>query len=406
MLTNDDKQNIMNEIVVLFEDYIVNNYLMIQNERFDEIIFQELYSILSLSYNKILDHQQLMEIKKIIYETLNICYRCIIPKRSYSKDLYIKKSFEKIKNRLEYLRNIPQPDQRTKEWYECRYNLLTASDFWKCFDTESNQNQIIYGKCKPLIVSDESETSINENSSLHWGQKYEPVSTALYEKMFDTEIEEFGCIPHSKYKFLGASPDGINVCEKSPLYGRLLEIKNPTSRVLTGIPKKDYWCQTQLQMEVCGLNECDLWETIFKEYENYNEYVNDGNDYNRCENGNYKGIILCFIINDKIIYKYPTLDISKQEYDKWEKDTILTYGENNWMKNIYWKLENYKKTLILRNKFWFNKILNHVTELWNTIIKERVDGYEHRAPKKRIKSNNDPKPEFQPKVCLIKLCDL
>ena len=94
MLTNDDKQNIMNEIVVLFEHYIVNNYLTIQSEKFDEIIFQELYSILSLSYNKILDHQQLMEIKKIIYETLNICYRCIIPKRSYSKDLYIKKSLK------------------------------------------------------------------------------------------------------------------------------------------------------------------------------------------------------------------------------------------------------------------------------------------------------------------------
>ena len=43
--------------------------------------------------------------------------------------------------------------------------------------------------------------------------------------------------------------------------------KNPTTRKLSGTPKKEYWIQMQLQMEVWDLDECDFLETVFKEYE-------------------------------------------------------------------------------------------------------------------------------------------
>ena len=56
----------------------------------------------------------------------------------------------------------------------------------------------------------------------------------------------------------------------------MLEIKNPTSREITGIPKEDYWIQMQLQMETCNLNECDFLETVFKEYETEEEFMADG----------------------------------------------------------------------------------------------------------------------------------
>ena len=69
------------------------------------------------------------------------------------------------------------------------------------------------------------------------GEKYEPVSTIYYEWINNTKVDEFGCIPHNEYSFLGASPDGI-VCDiSSNLYGRMLEIKNVVSREITGIPK-------------------------------------------------------------------------------------------------------------------------------------------------------------------------
>ena len=81
-----------------------------------------------------------------------------------------------------------------------------------------------------------------------------------YEKTYNTTVGDFGCISHTDYEYIAASPDGINIDDTSPLYGRMLEIKNTVSRVITGIPKLEYWIQMQIQMEVCDLNECDFLE--------------------------------------------------------------------------------------------------------------------------------------------------
>ena len=88
----------------------------------------------------------------------------------------------------------------------------------------------------------------------------------------------------------------------SSRYGRLLEIKNVKSREIDGTVSKPYWIQTQVQMEVCDLNECDFLETKFIEYENYNSYVNDiveleysddsDSDEINTVTCNYKGVIL------------------------------------------------------------------------------------------------------------------
>jgi predicted phage-related endonuclease len=107
---------------------------------------------------------------------------------------------------------------------------------------------------------------VNVNSPLHWGQKFEPLSVLIYERDYNTKVEDFGCIQHPKYNFIGASPDGIVTDKKSQKFGKMLEIKNVVSREITGIPKKEYWVQMQLQMEVCDLDECDFLETKFIEY--------------------------------------------------------------------------------------------------------------------------------------------
>ena len=79
-----------------------------------------------------------------------------------------------------------------------------------------------------------------------------------YEKVYNTRLYEMGCMKHPTLAFLGASPDGINCLENHPLYGRMLEIKNPVSREITGVPKDEYWVQMQLQMEVANLDRCDF----------------------------------------------------------------------------------------------------------------------------------------------------
>ena len=111
------------------------------------------------------------------------------------------------------LTHTPQPDQRTDEWYNMRNQLITASNIWKVFGTESSRNQLIYEKCS-VPVNFSSCGRVNTSSPMHYGVKYEPVSTAIYEHMFDTTVGEFGCIRHERYDFIGASPDGINVDEE------------------------------------------------------------------------------------------------------------------------------------------------------------------------------------------------
>jgi putative phage-type endonuclease len=316
-----------------------------------------------------------------------------------------------LQEKIDYLRSIPQPEQRTPEWYSFRHNLITASNAYKAFEGQSTVNQLIYEKCQPLKTNsnDDKFSMVNVNSTFHWGQKYEPLSVQIYEYIYNTKVEDFGCIQHNTYKFLGASPDGINVKPESPLYGRMLEIKNIVNREITGIPKKEYWIQTQLQMEVCDLDECDFLETKFTEYENFKEFCDDGNE-EKTVKGEFKGIIMYFNTKEgRPFYLYKPLELlSYTEIDDWEEKMIEKYEseEHNmlWIKNHYWKLEKLSCVLILRNKKWFQDNIIQLEKVWNIILKERETGYEHRAPVKRVKKESTTKTEFQ--GCLLNIVKL
>ena len=304
-----------------------------------------------------------------------------------------------LQEKIDYLRSIPQPEQRTPEWYSFRHNLITASNAYKAFESQSTVNQLIYEKCQPLKTnpSDDKFSMVNVNSTFHWGQKYEPLSVQVYEYIYNTKVADFGCIQHNTYKFLGASPDGINVKQESPLYGRMLEIKNIVNREITGIPKKEYWIQTQLQMEVCDLDECDFLETKFTEYKNFKEFCDDGQE--KTLKDEFKGVIMYFTTKEgKPFYIYKPLKITcYTDIDNWEEEMIEKYESEEynmlWITNHYWKLEKLSCVLILRNKKWFQDNIEQLGKVWDIILKERETGYEHRAPNKRVKkesvSNNN-----------------
>lgn len=310
-----------------------------------------------------------------------------------------------LQTKIDYLRSIPQPVQRTPEWYSFRHNLITASNAYKAFESQSTVNQLIYEKCQPLKTNDDKFSMVNVNSTFHWGQKYEPLSVQIYEHIYNTTIEDFGCIQHNTYKFIGASPDGINVDINSNLYGRMLEIKNIVNREITGIPKKEYWIQTQLQMEVCDLDECDFLETKFTEYQSLSEFHNDGQE--KTLKDEFKGIIMYFSTKEgRPFYLYKPLEITNYtEIDIWEEQMIEKYEskEHNmlWIKNHYWKLEKISCVLILRNRKWFQDNIGQLENVWNIILKERETGYQHRAPAKRFKKDIVNSSNFQ--GCLLNI---
>lgn len=280
---------------------------------------------------------------------------------------------------LESLQNKPQPEQRTDAWYTFRHDHITASNAWKALGTVSSQNQLIYEKCQPLST-EKFAPSLTE-TPMSWGQKYEYVTTCLYEEKNQTTISSFGCIEHPTYTFLAASPDGIVTGPTN--YGRMIEIKNVVSREINGNPKKDYYIQMQLQMEVCDLDECDFVETKFTEYETEEAFLADDAK---------KGVIMAFVRDGEYVYQYMPLSVT--DYNAWMNEmyeSTSTCTSITWAKNIYWKLEVYSCILVKRQREWFQAAVPAFVSIWETILRERENGeFVKRAPKKRTKAKEDP----------------
>ena len=414
-LSDDDLGLLHEETLILIDEFIKSNPLLFSNPDFETIVYDHVQSILHFTINYRMyddddysgdnddcdedENETVMscQIDELINVAMHDYFKIIRPHRSY-KYSFIRKSpnLEKMKKKIEFLESLYQPEQKTDEWYSHRHGLITASSVWKAFGSQSVQNQLIYEKCMPFDPTKYSR--VNTESSLHWGQKYEVLSKQLYEEINGTKVQEFGCIRHPNplYYFIGASPDGINVCPLSPLYARMVEIKNVVSREITGIPKEDYWIQMQIQMEVCNLPECDFEETKFTEYEDEDAFnadsdeTNDSSKWNYNLNGKRRGVIVYFAKDEKPFYQYAPLNITtKAEFDEWFEETVNTHDNLTWIKNIYWRLEVYSCVLVLRNKEWFKNAVVKIEQLWKTIEIEKQTGFEHRAPKRNANAKKE-----------------
>ena len=380
-IETEDYDDLLESIVLLVEELITREPMLYSNPNFHNIILNEVSNLLKIQLENEVNSEML--IKCAVNEAMRHYYTVHNPRRSYNNSIIIKPpNINTIDKKIAYLKSIPQPEQRTNEWYLFRKKVLTASSIWKAYGSEKSKNQIIYDKCEPIDL--DKYNHVNMDSPMHWGQKYEDVSIEWYEKHYNTKVSEFGCIPHKDISYLAASPDGINTNPTSKRYGRMLEVKNIFNREITGIPKLEYWIQMQVQMEVCNLNECDFLETRFIEYDSYNDFMADGS-FTLSETDNIKGTIVCFIQNEKPLYEYAPLYLSQEEYEKWEEDIMEKHKEKVWLRNIYWKLDEISCVLVLRNKFWFNATKHILQEVWDSIEKERITGHKHRAPVSRSK---------------------
>jgi putative phage-type endonuclease len=380
-INKDDYNDLLETSAILIQDLIQTEPMLYISPKFHEILHSNVSELLEEQLSEVYDYDISDIIKEVVDIGISMYYTYISPKRSYKRSFIRNTSINKqtMTNKIEYLKNIPQPEQRTKEWYEFRYKFLTASSIWKAFISDSSRNQLIYDKCTPLNT--DKYKSFSTESPMHWGTRYEPVSIMLYERDYNTLVSDFGCIPHRTISFLAASPDGINTYINSERYGRMLEVKNIVNREITGIPKMEYWIQMQIQMEVCELNECDFLETRFIEYEDFEEFEKDG-DFTHTLDKKQKGIIMYFIKDGQPHYEYAPIGISKSEFDVWENDIMTKNNSITWMKNLYWKLDQLSCVLVLRNKMWFKAAVPILENVWNIIEKEKISGYEHRSPKR------------------------
>tara|TARA_B100001287_G_scaffold112540_1_gene94783 strand:+ start:560 stop:1864 length:1305 start_codon:yes stop_codon:yes gene_type:complete len=376
-LNDTEFSDIIETIEELFLIYIDDNSINMKDYKFVDTCTNTISNELYITWmdTNICTENNYDEIYHLVNSQINtllIKYNIVPYVSEYNNDNLNNKN--EIRKILKIINKIPQPQQRSTEWYKIRNNLISASSMWKIFKSDTTKRNLIIEKTKPKAYNNIYA------ASMEWGNKYEPVSIMIYEYMYNTKIGEFGCIPHSEYPFIGASPDGINIKEDNNLYGRMLEIKNIVNRDITGIPKEDYWIQTQIQMETCDLNYCDFLETRFTEYTE-NEFYND-------TISEYKGIILIFtknisnntdqsiydINNVKPIYEYYPINkcIDYQDIQSWisEKrdkymDDYILYTTN------YWKLDEISCVLIKRNKRWFNYALPIIKDTYDSIIENR-----------------------------------
>jgi putative phage-type endonuclease len=211
------------------------------------------------------------EFKNFIYQVFNTMHRIDKTRLNFDNEYkrilncnikvkspeYDELDIKNLLQQIQHIDNIPKHEQRSVEWYQFRRENITASSIG--YIDGSKGNSYYYQEVKKKC---ESDTKNLTGAAILHGIKYEPVATAIYERRNKVKVLEYGCLPHKYIPHLAASPDGIcDYSAQNPNYtGRMLEIKCPYSRQITGIIPDTYFYQIQVQLEVCDLNYCDFLE--------------------------------------------------------------------------------------------------------------------------------------------------
>jgi len=181
-------------------------------------------------------------------------------------------SLSKEKEDWRWLLTTAQVEQRTGEWYSETKNMITASEIASLWKGGRTRGTMVMSKVPSLsapVINKQGALRREHTGPMDWGVRYEPVVKQILEETLGAKIQELGRIRHRSVARVAASPDGLFVeCTKQPeLVGTLVEIKCPPSRIINDKIPFDYWCQMQLQMEVCGRPSCEFVEVKFKELE-------------------------------------------------------------------------------------------------------------------------------------------
>jgi len=207
--------------------------------------------------------------------------------------------------------------QKSKEWYASRYAMLTSSDVAAALDCNLHQSSLdlLKQKCAPI------SSSLMSNATVQWGERFEPVAREIFTHQTGEPVEECSLITHDKYRWLGASPDGVLLRT-----GSMLEIKCPYHRQLTSnkIPYY-YWIQVQIQMEVCDVSECYFFQCSFE----------NTLQEKACSSKDYAG--------------------------------RLADGS-------YWILKKHTLNVIKRDKAWFNSVIGRLEAFWEKVKHYREYG--------------------------------
>jgi putative phage-type endonuclease len=278
-----------------------------------------------------------------------------------------------------WLITAKQVEQRTSEWYKETKNIITASEISAIWKTPRARAALVMSK-----VGEAAEISVKRNSAfpraktgpMDWGVRYEPVVKQILETTLCAKIQELGRIRHRSHPRVAASPDGLIVEAADPkLVGTLVEIKCPPTRVINDKIPFDYWCQMQLQMEVCDRPSCEFVEVKFKELDEGVKPSQELHGWIILE-GNQESMELRYIYSDKAT------------------------GDEGWVEveRYQWEVTQLRRVTLARDPVWFQASQGDLEAFWKDVEGARQGTWTPPPPLR-------PKKAPEPSGCAIVASD-
>lgn len=265
------------------------------------------------------------------------------------------------KEAWDWLLTTKQLEQRSDEWITEKVDVLTASEIGDIWVGPGSRARLILSKVPPQpFYSQRHAVRRKDGHAMDWGVRYEPVVKMYLEKTLNITISELGRIRHPTVPRLAASPDGLITKGSSELLGRLVEIKCPPSREINETIPFGYWCQMQIQMEVCNLPACEYVECKILEVEATDETAEGFLTLLEQEGD----------LSLRYLYHEGTSPSDIQE--GWR--VVETYG---------WKVQTIKRRTVLRDNEWFRNIQKDIEIFWKDVESARAGTFV--PPPSRVK---------------------
>lgn len=284
------------------------------------------------------------------------------------------------------LANAPQTPQKSAAWHYESYDMLSGHEFGSIVaGGKAEYNAIVAKKCNPPeVVEGAPEQNIvfltppEGLSPFKWGWRYEPVARDLFEMQFAGGVvyDGLGRLRHTSLPRLGASPDGL--ITTGPKVGRLVELKCPISRQLTGSVPMDYWVQMQLQAEVCDVVAVEYFEAQFGSVQQTGPTHIGFENAARSSKLPWIGKI-CVVADHEDApsssyrYEYSPLfsnsDVGIIECLTWTPTGGIA------LESALWWVRDYNAVTVMRNRRWWEAEGQPAyEEFWRTVSIARVDG--------------------------------
>ena len=153
IFTEEYAVEIVESALYLMDDYMKENTSSITEPNFKEILLEDIKEIFYVQMEEHIDNLDdgddiEDDMNDILEDAFNIFITTFHTERSMETESTTivqnkihenkidENKIDEYKKIIQGLRDVPQPVQRTPEWYQFRWNLITASNAWKAFQTQ------------------------------------------------------------------------------------------------------------------------------------------------------------------------------------------------------------------------------------------------------------------------------